>query len=67
MAIKFPFTRRAGRRAYGYIYTMLGTQDGNSQDNVRGEDDNLEQPHSSQKSNVWTRQRQALLLVQIHC
>lgn len=62
MAKKFPFTRQAGLRAYGYVYTMLGTKDSNgSQDNVRGEGDSLEQPDSSQKHNYWTRQRQAPL------
>lgn len=62
MAIKFPFARQAGLQAYGYIYTMLGSKDGNSQDNVRGEDNSHEQPDPSQKHNFWTRQRQAILL-----
>lgn len=62
MATKFPFTRQARLRAYGYVYTMLGTKYSNSQDNVRGEGDSLEQPDSSQKHNYWTRQRQAPLL-----
>lgn len=57
MAIKLRFTRQAGLRAYGYIYTMLGTKDSNSQANDRDEGDGLERPGSSQKYGFWTRQR----------
>lgn len=62
MAIKIPFARQAGLRAYGYVYTMLGTKDSNAQHFVAGEDESVEQPDRRQKVNFWTRQRQALLL-----
>lgn len=62
MAIKLPFTRQVGLRAYGYMYTMLGTKDSNSQTNVRREGNSLEQPESRQKQRSWTLQRQALPL-----
>lgn len=61
MAIKSPFSRHVGRRAYGYVYTMLAFKDDSAVQIVSDENLGAEQQDRSEKDDFWTRQRWACL------
>lgn len=57
MAIKSPFSRHVGPRAFGYVYTMLGSKDDSHLHNISDEGFDNEQQDRSEKHSFWTRER----------